>query len=513
MPKRVRQRRSDKVTAFSSMNYRHPIFLLQNHCSPGVVAQNIASILPGQLYQQFLSQPSGFTYLAQTFSYPVQTARCDVIPSYGDPNEFPKPVAYRRNGFPAYGLMYQLRLPIYQHIGNMETQLKRFCFMKPLYFWYRFKRDASTLDSTNPYTIVVSNKQNCLGIINYEALIGQPHRTYKLRSGGSVTIRVPILVNKSGSTLVNSLTMDNVVGLPVTDGSPNPSTAAPWPALNRRAYPLAGGLTRHPWMPTAIFTKWVNDMGFGVDAPQFASDPQLTIRAAYFKYMLHQMQYSGPVVAITSQVDAHSDAYQNPSAASIIYVSPFPGNASENLAPQNGRDIEVSIGCRVAFSTPIKKPFSVSELEGTIVLPRVRQPSPPLTEPYEVFGPSALFCGSGVRQVPFDYDPYRDEASAFVNNVVPLVDPDPNLQILPTLLPTNQAAFSVSISRDRGPFSLTSLAPPPTNPNPNSVLWNQEPVPGTINPVQAPYYDRQDNAEVFQEEPRAFEQINNYRDL
>lgn len=507
MPKRIRQKRSHRTTAYSSISYKHPIFMLQNTCSPGAIAENLKTILPNQVYQQLVSQPEGYNYFAQSFSFPVNIARCTVINNYADPANFATPIAYRRNGFPAYGIIYPMRLPIYQHIGNMETHLKRFCFMKPLYFWYKFTRDSSLLQSSSPYTIIVSQKQNSKSVCTYESLISSPHRTYKLYAGRSVVIRVPILVNKPPSALVNSLTMDHHIGAAVTDGSANPATAYPLPGINRRTYPLAGGLMKHPWIPTQLFTKWFNDQGFANGPPSF-SDPNLTLRAAFFKYMLHQLSYSGPLIAITSQVDAVPDNFVNPSSSAIQAVSPFPP-AVEGLAPQNGKDIEINIGCRVRFSHPILKPHGVNDTEITNILPVLRPlPTDPPTF-YSVFGPSAIFCSSGVRQLSYDYDPYRDEASAFSNNTAD-AQPVPNMVILPTLLPTNSTAFTTTISRDRGPFSLTALPPAPTNPNPNSVLWGQE---GVGNPIQVTSYDRQDNAEVYTEDPLAFTAPDNYRDL
>lgn len=507
MPKRVRQKRSRRDTAYSSMSYKHPIFMLQDTCSPGVVASNLSTLLPNQVYQALLSQPEGFNYFLQSFSFPVKTARCTVIPYYADPRNFATPVSYRRNGFPAYGLMYQMRLPIYQHLGNMETHLRRFTMMKPLYFWYKFTRDSSLLLSKSPYTIIVSSKQNCHRHCTYESVMAAPHRTYKLYSGRSITIRVPILVNKPSMELVNSLTMDQHVGAAITTGEPNPSTAYPLPGINRRTYPLAGSLCKHPWVPTQIFTKWFNDQGFGNNPPSY-TDTSLNLRTAFFKYMLRQLSYTGPLIFVTSQVDAVPDQFLNPSSSAIQAVSPFPP-AVEGLAPQNGKDIEVNIGIRARFSIPIVKPLSVNENEVSIVMPTNRiVPGEPPTS-YSVFGPSAIFCSSGVQQDPFPYQAYRDEASAFVNNTAD-AQPVPNMQILPTLLPTNATVFTTTIARDRGPFSLTALPPAPTNPNPNSVLWNQD---GAGNPVQSVSYDRQDNAEVYTEDPIAFDAPDNYRDL
>lgn len=526
MPKRNRGSRRVRST-FLAVNYRHPIFMLQNHCCGPCVPRSLKSILPTAALPTGLGPPAGFQYYAQTVSYPCTSANCVAIQGYGDPYNPLVPVPFNRNGLPAYGIMYPLRCPMMAMLGNMKEQLSRYYLCKPNYFWFKFSRDSSVLKSSNPYTITVSGAQNRHTLYTYESLVGTKHRTYKLYAGRTVVIKVPILVNAPPPSMLQQLDLNLILGAPNLPVPPDPApiqppynnftNVFPTTAVFRRDFPLPGRLVPHPWMPTNLLTKWINDIPQDFLPCTGTGEADIN-RKSLFKYFLYQLAYTGPLVAVTSPNDIVRSTYVNETSNQSIPVFPVPGQ-DNNLAVNNGMDIKVQVGLRVSFSQPILKQLIADNNDDTVILP-VGRPGVTPDQPafYDCTGPPPIFMTTGVKQVPFPIKEYHDEALAFTTI---LTDPEaaprvPNLGPISHVQPTDWTTFTKNITSDKfqgAPPPGVGLTLPPvgTSTVPPSLLWVGEPT----MPEQVPVYDRQQQEEIYDEQPQYGRLPNSalYRDL
>lgn len=368
-----RTRKTQRASSFSAIQYMHPCGLRQDACSAGWVDD--PATFPPTFVPWTPQHAAGSTRLLQQIKYPCTRSLCTVISEYGNPGATVGNSLWNVNSYPLYGISYPLRIPIFQHLGNLQDDLKRFVYCKPLYMWIKYTRFPNQIStSRNPYTFHISAHQNPHQIDNFESLKQQPHRIKKLMPGRSLTLRYPILVNKPSPIFNNALQLNQHVLTtnppPIIDVYPSATNAG------LRKWELPAGRIRHPWIPTNFFQLLKANLG----QPGNPSGSGTDLSLSYFKYMLQTMSWTGPLIFITSPLQGFTSdqASGNPSVIGTKTIRNLP--VFDSGTPLDFTDMKVQIGVRFAFKTStikalIPQPIDAIPWHPSLPAPQMMPPS------------------------------------------------------------------------------------------------------------------------------------------